>query len=110
MQQNGKNDELLLNLKIGFLCFFLRIVRAIFGVVFASEFIYIIEAIVTLIMNSGDSTVDSGKFFAVLLSKLVVLVGSGFAFFYLRKLINDLHEKSMVSRIHPWQPKSGTFN
>ncbi len=72
---------------------FLRIVRAIFGVVFASEVIYIFEAIVTLIMNSGNSTVDSGKFFAVLLSKLVVLVGSGFAFFYLRKLINALHEK-----------------
>ena len=72
---------------------FLRLVRAIFGVVFASEVIYIIEAIFTLIMTFDDATFDSGKFFAFLLSKLVVLIGSGFAFFYLRKLINALHEK-----------------
>jgi hypothetical protein len=71
----------------------LRIVRAFFGVVFASEILYIIEAVAYLFMSLGTPAFVMGKFLALLVIKLLTLIGSGFAFMYLRKLINTLHEK-----------------
>ena len=71
---------------------FLRTVRSIFGVVFASEVLNLTFAISTYFMDFDSTTLELGNFFGFVALKLALIVASCFAFFYIRKLINKLHE------------------
>ena len=73
--------------------FALRVVRGIFGAVFALQILQVLEALLLLVTNYEAVNADIGKYFALLLIKTVVLAVAGFVFFWLRKLINNLHEK-----------------
>lgn len=67
----------------------LRIVRAIFGFIFALQVIGLLP-ILTLISTPDEFT---GKLLAVVTVKLVALLISGAVFFYGRFGINALHKK-----------------
>lgn len=68
----------------------LRVIRAIFGVLFASQVLQVFEAI-SLIVEPGSA--DVGKIYAIILVKTVVMLLSLAAFFGLRNLINWVHIK-----------------
>lgn len=68
----------------------LRVIRAIFGVLFASQVLQVFEAI-GLIVEPGGA--DVGKIYAILLIKAVLMLVSLAAFLGLRKLINWIHNK-----------------
>ena len=70
----------------------LRFIRGACGFVFALQIIHVIEAIAWL-SKSEAVGVDMGKFFALLLVKAIFLAVTGFLFFWLRGLINNLHTK-----------------
>lgn len=70
----------------------LRLIRGICGFVFALQVIHVIEAAAWLSKPEAVS-VDMGKFFALLLVKVIFLAVAGFLFFWLRGLINRLHTK-----------------
>ena len=73
--------------------FTLRLVRGVFGVVFAFQIIHVTQALLLLATNFEAVSVDIGKYFALLLIKTVVLAFTGFMFFWLRKVINNQYEK-----------------
>jgi hypothetical protein len=73
--------------------FILRFIRGIFGVVFATQVLQVLEAVLSLAFKYDVVSVDLGKYFALLLIKTVVLIVSCFLFFWLRLLINKLYEK-----------------
>jgi hypothetical protein len=73
--------------------FILRFVRGIFGAIFGLLTLQVLVALLTLIMNFESVSVDFGKFFALLLIQVVVMLASGITFLWLRKVINNLHEK-----------------
>lgn len=70
----------------------LRIIRALCGLVFALQIIQIIEAAIWVFTPEAVG-VDMGKFFALLLLKIISLGVAGFLFFWLRGFINRLHTK-----------------
>lgn len=70
----------------------LRFIRGICGFVFALQVIQVIEAVAWLSKPEAGG-IDMGKFFALVLIKVIVLGVSGFLFFWLRGVINSLHTK-----------------
>lgn len=83
----------------GFMFGLLRLIRAMCGFVFAIQVIHVIEAVAWLSKPEAIG-VDMGKFFALLLFKVIFLVAAGLLFFWLRGLINLLHTKKN-GRPHP---------
>jgi hypothetical protein len=79
---------------------FLRIIRAIFGVVFASELLNLALAISTYFTDFDSATLELGNFFGFVVIKLALIIASCIIFFYLRKLINKLHEDKH-GKAHP---------
>lgn len=70
----------------------LRFIRGICGFMFALQVIHVLEAFAWLAKPEVIG-VDMGKFFVLLLFKVVFLTIAGFLFFWLRGLINRLHMK-----------------
>jgi hypothetical protein len=70
----------------------LRFIRGVCGFVFAIQVIHVIEAAAWLTKPEAVG-VDMGKFFALLLVKVIFLAVAGFLFFWLRGFINRLHTK-----------------
>ena len=70
----------------------IRFIRGICGFVFALQAFHVIGAF-TWLATPEANDVDLGKFFALLLFKLIFLAVSGFMFFWLRGVINKLHTK-----------------
>lgn len=77
----------------------LRLVRGVCGFIFALQFFQVIQAL-AWVSSPEAAGVDMGKFFALLLIKVFVLIVSGLLFFGLRKAINWLHIK-MKGAPHP---------
>lgn len=71
---------------------FLRIIRGICGFFFAMQILQLVEA-ATWLAKPEAAGVDMGKFLALVIVKVVVLVIAGGLFFWLRGLINKLHTK-----------------
>lgn len=70
----------------------LRFIRGFCGFVFALQIIQLIES-VTWLLKPESAGIDMSIFFALVLIKVVVLGASGFLFFWLRDLINNLYIK-----------------
>ena len=84
----------LLLLSIDGMFFILRVIRTIFGVIFATQVLQILEAIVNLAIKFDVvSSVDIGKYFALVLLKVIALGVFYFLFNKMRSLINYLYEK-----------------
>ena len=71
----------------------LRVIRAIFGVIFALNLLHLVEAALNLVMKFDAVNVDIGKYFALMLIKVIALAVGYFGFIKLRSLINSLYEK-----------------
>jgi hypothetical protein len=70
----------------------LRLVRVVCGFVFVLQVIHLFEAVAWLTKPEADGA-DIGKFFALVLIKVIALGISGFLFFWFRGVINRLHVK-----------------
>jgi bacteriorhodopsin len=71
----------------------LRIIRSLFGVIFASKILQALVELWKIIDRSGEADIDPGKYIAFLLLDVIIIAVSGFIFSWLRKIINQLHEK-----------------
>ncbi|MFC4161918.1 hypothetical protein [Chitinimonas lacunae] len=80
---------------------FLRVIRAVFGFLFALQAIGILSAIGDL----GSPSIDQEKLFVVLFVKIIAALIFGPLFFGLRALINKIHTKKYGSP-HPLLGKS----
>lgn len=69
----------------------LRLFRGVCGFVFGLQVVDVASVLVALIM--GQTAQNPGKFLAIFLMEVIVLVISGALFFGLRKLINYLYER-----------------
>lgn len=70
--------------------FLLRVVRAIFGFIFALQVVQLVEALIWM-FKPEVAGVDIGKGMALLLIKIVILAIASAVFFLLRSLINKVH-------------------
>lgn len=70
----------------------LRVVRGFCGFVFVLQAVQIIQALGWL-SAPETASVDAGKFFALVLFKVIVLAIAAALFFWLRGVINNLHVK-----------------
>ncbi len=77
----------------------LRFIRGVCGLVFALQVIHVIEAFAWLSKLEAVGQ-DMGKFFALLLLKVIFLAVGGVLFFWLRGHINRSHQK-MHGTPHP---------
>lgn len=68
----------------------LRVVRSIFGFLFAMQVVQVVEALIWM-SKPEAAGVDAGKVVTLLLIKVVVLAIAGAVFFWFRRLINKLH-------------------
>ena len=71
----------------------LRIIRSLFGVIFASKIIQAFVELWKIIGRSSEVDIDPGKYTAFLLLDVIIIAVSGFIFSWLRKIINQLHER-----------------
>ena len=79
--------------------FILRTIRAIFGIISVLNLLQILTGTIFLINNMSEID-DIGKYFALLLLKIIIFSASGFAFLWMRKFINKIHEKKHGKK-HP---------
>jgi uncharacterized membrane protein YphA (DoxX/SURF4 family) len=74
----------------------LRVIRGFLGFVFFTQGLQVFVALLGLVnahTSTGQAELDTGKVLALALMKGLVSAGAGFCFFWLRGLINKLHEK-----------------
>jgi uncharacterized membrane protein len=79
--------------------FILRTIRAIFGIISVLNLLQILTGTIFLINNMSEID-DIGKYFALLLLKIIIFSASGFAFLWMRIFINKIHEKKHGKK-HP---------
>lgn len=87
-------------LSIDGMFFILRVTRAIFGVIFATQVLQIFWAVVNLVTKFDVVSADIGKYFALVLFKVLALGVFYLLFNKMRSLINYLYEKKH-GMLHP---------
>lgn len=72
---------------------FLRLVRGFCGLVFALQVLGAFGTLLTLSQVENISPNDETSVFAFIFIKIIFAVIFGFPYFYLRKVINNIHQK-----------------